>query len=105
MIRRLIARPRLNKNCKCKIILKKTTITKKQNLILFGIIYILIYYLLGLYKYNFKEEPIKLTIQTIIKYIIPITILIIEEENIRINIKNNKQKLIITTLIDIIILK
>ncbi len=72
----------------------------------FAIIYVALYYTLGMYV-GFAHSTIKLSIETIFKYIIPITIIIIGEELLRNKLlveKSKKSKIliiIIGTMIDI----
>lgn len=72
---------------KTKIKTKKVlSMYKKQILffmLIFGLIYIGIFYLLGLYIYDFSKAPTLFGIKTIYKFIIPLTIIIISTETIR----------------------
>ena len=72
-----------------KIIFKRKiplSIYKKQILIFmtsFALIYIGIFYLFGLYAYNFSKTPTAFSLKSINRYIIPLTVIIISTEEIR----------------------
>ena len=62
------------------------SIYKKQiliSMISLGLIYIGIFYMFGFYAYNFSRTPTLLNLNTLYKYIIPLTIIIISTEEIR----------------------
>ena len=77
-------------------------------LLIFAIIYVVGYYLLGIY-FGYYESTVKLSIWSIFNYIIPFALLIISSEvirNVLIVQKNKSSKLmtlVITVLIDVII--
>ena len=77
-------------------------------MIVFAFIYLAVFYLMGLY-FGFYNATVKLSLWSIINYIIPLTIIIISTEIIRYilitqNVKRNKSLvLLITILIDLII--
>ena len=72
----------------------------------FAIVYVALYYTLGMYV-GFAHSTTKLSIETILKYIVPITIIIIGEELLRNRLLVEKAKkskiliIIIGTIIDI----
>ena len=73
-------------------------------MIAIGIIYLILIYILGIYV-SFYEAPIKLTIKTIFKYILPYIVIIISIENIRktILLKDSKKSRIIIFVIAVMI--
>ena len=65
---------------------KKISIYKKQIFILmisFGIIYIGIFYILGFYAYDFSKTPTIFGLESLYRYIMPLTSIIISTEEIR----------------------
>lgn len=65
---------------------KKLSIYKKQifiTLLAFALIYIGVFYLFGLYVYDFSKAPTILGLTTTYKFIIPLTLIIISTEVIR----------------------
>ncbi|MBQ3297794.1 MAG: signal peptidase I [Bacilli bacterium] len=95
----------------CNFLKKKRTlkVNKKKIrivMLIFGILYVTLYYMLGLYT-GFYNQTNMFGIKTIIKYIIPITIIIISTEVIRDRLlidKSTRSKALITiigTLADI----
>ena len=79
----------------------------KKTLIAFGVIYILLFYTIGIYT-GFTKSLLFINIKNLIRYIIPITTIIVSTEIIRnklLNINSSKSKiivLIITILIDVL---
>lgn len=76
---------------------KKTlSIYKKQVILLmagFAVIYLGIFYLMGLFIYDFNASPTLFSFKTIYRYIIPLTVIIISTEVIRFTILSQQTKI------------
>jgi len=85
---------------------KKTlSIYKKQVILLmtgFAVIYLGIFYLMGLFIYDFNASPILFSFKTIYRYVIPLTVIIISTETIRFTILSQHTKIrIFKTKVDL----
>lgn len=85
---------------------KKTlSIYKKQVILLmtgFAVIYLGIFYLMGLFIYDFNASPILFSFKTIYRYVIPLTVIIISTETIRFTILSQHTKIrILKTKVDL----
>lgn len=82
------------------IIVKKkiTSISKKQVIwlmLVFSIIYLGVFYFLGLIKYNFYRSPTIFGFKTLYRFIIPLTIIIISTEFIRFRLLSQEVSIIL----------
>lgn len=92
---------------------KKSIYTKQVNYLMIGfaILYLSVFYLLGLLHYNFVNLSILFSLKTLYRYIIPIIIIIITTEIIReilllqkINLRISKYKINISVILNFIIM-
>lgn len=92
---------------------KKSIYTKQVNYLMIGfaILYLSVFYLLGLLHYNFVNLSILFNLKTLYRYIIPIIIIIITTEIIReilllqkINLRISKHKINISVILNFIIM-